>query len=229
MLRYIEDESDKETLQESQQIPPPPISQIQQVESDQYWLPAMQPNLGMNNVHGREEDLHNYLPGSPNGMVAQYGVVGGCGNANFSGNSQECGGMMGQNSNQNCLIDTYETSLKDYSNAFRSTPYSSPAHPGMDSDSGLGNEEEDKGINWGSVLSLSSQSELDPLNNNSFEAETWQSSQSLDGSSSVGDGMDMSGHSGYDDIGWKLSADDVLKAFPSDEGLFCGISQVDTC
>ena len=28
-------------------------------------------------------------------------------------------------------------------------------------------------INWGSVLSLGSQSELDPLNNNSFAVETW--------------------------------------------------------
>jgi len=25
---------------------------------------------------------------------------------------------------------------------------------------------------------------------------------------------------GFDDIGWKLSADDVLKAFPNDENLF---------
>merc|ERR1712241_774136 len=30
-------------------------------------------------------------------------------------------------------------------------------------------------INWGSVLSLGSQSELDPLNNNSFAVETWPS------------------------------------------------------
>merc|ERR1712203_549819 len=30
-------------------------------------------------------------------------------------------------------------------------------------------------INWGSVLSLGSQSDLDPLNNNSFAVETWPS------------------------------------------------------
>jgi len=27
-------------------------------------------------------------------------------------------------------------------------------------------------------------------------------------------------HPHFDDIGWKLSADDVLKAFPNDENLF---------
>lgn len=42
------------------------------------------------------------------------------------------------------------------------TPYPSPCS--SDSDSGLG--EDSRSINWGSVLSLSSQSDLDPLNNN---------------------------------------------------------------
>merc|ERR1711879_868388 len=49
--------------------------------------------------------------------------------------------------------------------------YSSPAHPGSDLDSGI--SDEDRGINWSSVLSLSSQSELDPLNNNTFATEAW--------------------------------------------------------
>jgi len=34
--------------------------------------------------------------------------------------------------------------------------------------------------------------------------------------------LDISGQSFVDDIGWKLSADDVLKAFPSDEQIFVG-------
>merc|ERR1711971_1128129 len=75
--------------------------------------------------------------------------------------------------------------------------------------------EEERGINWSSVLSLSSQSDLDPINNNSF-AESWTpSSQELTD-------VDLSQHS-FDDINWKLtpvSADDVLKAFPNDENLF---------
>jgi hypothetical protein len=90
----------------------------------------------------------------------------------------------------------------------------------MEVDSGLGSGDEDRGINWGSVLSLSSQSELDPMNNNSFSAETWQTSQAVGSSGGGSDTLDISGHNGFDDIGWKLSADDVLKAFPSDEGLF---------
>lgn len=55
----------------------------------------------------------------------------------------------------------------------RATPF--PAPPGFpDNDSGYGETESEKSpdfsrpINWGSVLSLSSQSALDPLNNNDF-------------------------------------------------------------
>merc|ERR1719225_611110 len=134
-------------------------------------------------------------------------------------------------------------------------------------------------INWGSVLSLGSQSELDPLNNNSFAVETWpttticgsslvstsstttstptsgttaitslnsgspctnspiqngitgpQSSQQIHSTSNTMSplpplnlsDLDISGQSFVDDIGWKLSADDVLKAFPSDEQIFVG-------
>merc|ERR1739844_464755 len=72
-------------------------------------------------------------------------------------------------------ISPYENTLKDFNSAFRSTPYSSPAHPGSDMDSGLGDVDMDRGINWSSVLSLTSgsQSELDPLNNNTFATEAW--------------------------------------------------------
>lgn len=132
-------------------------------------------------------------------------------------------------------------------------------------------------INWGSVLSLGSQSELDPLNNNSFAVETWptttvcgsipvstssttstpisnssvltslnsgslctNSQNGVSGSQTSSSqvhptqntltplpplnlsDLDISGQSFVDDIGWKLSADDVLKAFPSDEQIFVG-------
>merc|ERR1739844_327153 len=72
-------------------------------------------------------------------------------------------------------VSPYENTLKDFNSAFRSTPYSSPAHPGSDMDSGLGDVDMDRGINWSSVLSLTSgsQSELDPLNNNTFATEAW--------------------------------------------------------
>lgn len=103
----------------------------------------------------------------------------------------------------------FEPPLKDFNSAFRQSSLSSSS----DSDSGV---DEDRGINWSSVLSLSSQSDLDPLNNNSF-TDTWSSS-----APGSGDLTDLSQHS-FDDINWKLtpvSADDVLKAFPGDEQLF---------
>jgi hypothetical protein len=232
MLRYIEDETEKEAVQETQQFvappQPPPPQPMNHMDTDQYWPPSVSSGVGMggvpmtSNMSGNDDDVqqHYGVPGSQNGMVAPYGAVGSCGGTNCTGNGGHCSLMGNQGVNNGGLTDTYETTLKDFNSAFRSTPYSSPAHPGMDVDSGLGSGEEDRGINWGSVLSLSSQSELDPLNNNSFSNETWQSSQSVSGGGSVGDTLDISSHTGFDDIGWKLSAEDVLKAFPSDEGLF---------
>jgi SERTA motif len=57
-------------------------------------------------------------------------------------------------------VPFYEHNLRDLASpAPRLTPFPSPQHPGPDDASGS--------INWGSVLSLSSQSsDLDPLNNN---------------------------------------------------------------
>ena len=236
MLRYIEDESEKEAVQDSHQFvhqaaaaaPQPPQPQppqpINHMDADQYW-PPQPSNVGIGLSSSEEEvqqqqQQQQHYPGSQNGMVSAYGVVGSCGSSNCVANGSHCGMMGGQPSSSGSspgLTDTYETTLKDFNSAFRSTPYSSPAHPGMEVDSGLGAGDEDRGINWGSVLSLSSQSELDPLNNNSFSTDTWQTSTS---SGSGNDTLDISGHSGFDDIGWKLSADDVLKAFPSEDGLF---------
>ena len=109
--------------------------------------------------------------------------------------------------------DGFEAPLKDFNSAFRQTPV--PLLPTPVEPTEVGSEEE-RGINWSSVLSLSSQSDLDPINNNSFTSETWSpSSQELTD-------VDLSQHS-FDDINWKLtpvSADDVLKAFPNDENLF---------
>ena len=168
---------------------------------------------------------------------------------------------------------SYETTLKDFNSAFRSTPYSSPAHPGSDMDSGLGDVDMDRGINWSSVLSLTSgsQSELDPLNNNTFATEAWpntantpttlsgtvvqtqhspgttqltdissstvsltsrpsspilseyctaNTTSSITCTTNTTNTVNGTSHHHFDDIGWKLSADDVLKAFPNDENLF---------
>jgi hypothetical protein len=86
----------------------------------------------------------------------------------------------------------YEHSLRDLaSTAPRATPFPSPAHPSTDSDSA-------GSINWGSVLSLSSQSDLDPLNNNGSN------------SSSLLDEFDTELLPS-----WRLSGDDVLKSVPA--------------
>ncbi|KAF4516745.1 hypothetical protein B566_EDAN008436 [Ephemera danica] len=86
----------------------------------------------------------------------------------------------------------YEHSLRDLASpAPRATPFPSPVHPSSDSDSA-------GTINWGSVLSLSSQSDLDPLNNNGS------------GSSSLLDEFDAELLPS-----WRLGCDDVLKPVPA--------------
>ena len=258
MLRYIEDETDKEAVQEAaNQFPNnSPMDQTaaaaqQETQQQQYWPPN-----SMNQVVVS-------TPPPPSSMAGPVGPppsVGGGGSGGESGgapiyppmaptgpaNQQPPPIFSAPNSRE---LEPYENTLKDFNSAFRSTPYSSPAHPGSDLDSGI--SDEDRGINWSSVLSLSSQSELDPLNNNTFATEAWPNtantpttlSSMTDLSASVASvssqpatPMDtncssiavssaagttaVNPHQGFDDIGWKLSADDVLKAFPNDENLF---------
>lgn len=127
------------------------------------------------------------------------------------------------------IVPQYEQNLRDLSSSGRATPFPGAGHSNYDTDSGVGDDESGRGINWGSVLSLSSQSDLDPLNNN----ELYPSSPSHSSSSSFGlapgdsDGSlgllgDVElGHE-FDDFlpSWKLtplSADDILKSVPSSE------------
>ncbi|CAH1181550.1 unnamed protein product [Phyllotreta striolata] len=62
----------------------------------------------------------------------------------------------------------YEQSLRDMNCSGRATPF--PSNP-PDNDSGLGDDETTRPINWGSVLSLTSQTDLESLNNNELYAE----------------------------------------------------------
>lgn len=62
----------------------------------------------------------------------------------------------------------YEQSLRDMNCSGRATPFPSST---PDNDSGLGDDEMTKPINWGSVLSLTSQTDLESLNNNELYAE----------------------------------------------------------
>jgi hypothetical protein len=102
----------------------------------------------------------------------------------------------------------YEHSLRDLASpAPRATPFPSPAHPGIDDSA--------SSINWGSVLSLSSQSDLDPLNNNSGA-----------GSTSLLDDLDS------DLPSWRLtpltSADQVLKSVPTEPRSVVGEELMDS-
>ena len=65
---------------------------------------------------------------------------------------------------------TYENSLREMtSSSGRATPF--PATPTADTDSGIGDDDSTRPINWGSVLSLTSQTDLESLNNNELYAE----------------------------------------------------------
>ncbi|XP_068895942.1 uncharacterized protein tara isoform X2 [Tenebrio molitor] len=68
----------------------------------------------------------------------------------------------------------YEQSLREMTcSSGRATPFPSAA---PDTDSGLGDDEMTRPINWGSVLSLTSQTDLESLNNNELYAELGLSS-----------------------------------------------------
>ncbi|CAB3374865.1 Hypothetical predicted protein [Cloeon dipterum] len=84
-------------------------------------------------------------------------------------------------------VPFFEPSLRDLASpAPRVTPFPSPAHPGAE-------ESVSSSINWSSVLSLSSQSDLDPLNNNGAAS-----------AGALGDDLDNE---------WRLGSDDsVLKS-----------------
>jgi hypothetical protein len=258
MLRYIEDETDKEAVQEAaNQFPNnSPMDQTaaaQQETQQQYWPPN-----SMNQVVSTPppSSMAGGLPpsgGPGSGPGGESGApIYPMASTGLPASQQPPPIFSAPNSRE---LEPYENTLKDFNSAFRSTPYSSPAHPGSDLDSGI--SDEDRGINWSSVLSLSSQSELDPLNNNTFATEAWPNTantpttlssmtdlsasvsasvssrpatpmdtncSSIAVSSAAGAGSTVAGvnpvHQGFDDIGWKLSADDVLKAFPNDENLF---------
>lgn len=122
----------------------------------------------------------------------------------------------------------YEQNFRELTTPLRPTPFPSPAHPGCDpgcdADSGLGDDDSMRGINWGSVLSLSSQSDLDPLNNNELFPASPPSGPPSPAPSTHSDSLGLLGD---DDLGhefddflpsWKLtplSADDLLKSVPS--------------
>jgi len=131
--------------------------------------------------------------------------------------------------NTNNTAGGFDAPLKDFNSAFRQSPSSLPpasANSTAASQQPESGDEERNGINWSSVLSLSSQAELDPLNNNTYtESHHHQIQQGLWPGTLTPTGdmtdMDLSHHS-FDDISWKLSpisADEVLKAFP-EENLF---------
>jgi len=124
-------------------------------------------------------------------------------------------------------ITPYDHPLKEAQSG-RATPF---PLSGPDTDSGFGDEDCTRPINWGSVLSLSSQSALDPLNNNDlFTTQT--TSMAITQSSNTTTLTSSSSTTNWEynlldmDLGlgpeltellpsWKLtplSADDILKS-----------------
>lgn len=76
----------------------------------------------------------------------------------------------------------YEHSLRDFATpSGRQTPFpsASASSANGDADSGIGDDDSGRGINWGSVLSLTSQTDLEPLNNNELYAELGLSNNDL--------------------------------------------------
>jgi len=81
--------------------------------------------------------------------------------------------------------------------------------------------DDERGINWSSVLSLTSQTELDPLNNNSYSDHSNVTSWASSGPSLSE--LDLS-QTSFEDVSWKVSnlptvTDELMKTFP-EENLF---------
>lgn len=87
-------------------------------------------------------------------------------------------------------ISSYEHNLREFATpSGRQTPFPSSSATsttgdvessiGDDADSGIGDDDAGRGINWGSVLSLTSQTDLEPLNNNELYAELGLSNNDL--------------------------------------------------
>merc|ERR1719376_1050632 len=215
MLRYIEDESEKEAMHESQQFgaaaaaaaaaalppaavtgppPPPPVGvapqqQQQQVvvnasspsmDTDQYWPPS--PSSSSSAVTTSSDATSSYSMSTAAAaavsapMASSYmstTTVGSGGGMLVS--SAASGSLPASGVTSNNGLDTYDTALKDFNSAFRSTPYSSPIHPGgggseatnvgdvnnltadglnLSLTSSTTASDERGSINWGSVLSL---------------------------------------------------------------------------
>ncbi|KAK6635177.1 hypothetical protein RUM44_000428 [Polyplax serrata] len=100
---------------------------------------------------------------------------------------------------------SYRAGPEFYEQSGRATPFPMLGS-GCDTDSGMGDDDNARSINWGSVLSLSSQSDLDPMNNNELYSD----------SSATQDLVHE-----FDDFlpSWKLtpvSAEEVLKSASSE-------------
>lgn len=74
--------------------------------------------------------------------------------------------------------NSYEHSLREMTTSSgRATPFPTAV---PDGDSGIGDDELTRPINWGSVLSLTSQTDLESLNNNDLYAELGLSSEPME-------------------------------------------------
>jgi hypothetical protein len=214
MLRAIEDESEKDAAQDryeqqqQQQQQQHHHHQRQQMELDPFWsppphvLPQLEAADG-ENTQSRPEVYHHHHALENSGHL-----------------SDDMASPATPSASPHPSSFDNDESLKGFDGEFRPTPFSSPVHhqeeenmcgggddASMVEASPVEEMEEDRGINWGSVLSLSSQSELDATFGG---ADTWSATSTTASSTTAS--------ADVEDIGWKLSADDVLRAFPPPGG-----------
>ncbi|XP_059618842.1 uncharacterized protein LOC132263207 [Phlebotomus argentipes] len=140
--------------------PPPPQSPHPADYHPQYRAPAL---------HHAPPEIHYGSPESPPGFQAPY--------------NGRAATPAPPNLPFNDSLPPYDHHpLRDAHSGGRATPFPAAGLP--DTDSGYGDEDCTRPINWGSVLSLSSQSALDPLNNNDLFTTTSTSTPAASSSTS---------------------------------------------
>jgi len=240
MLRYIEDEIEKDAIAEGQLLaaaaaaaaatPPPPPS-APPLPSP---LQALQQQQSASSTAADNAD-HYWPPSSVTAVTTAENYS----STTYLSTTTTTSTAMATDTS----LAATTAPLKDFNSAFRSASYSHDTATTSDvTTDGLSlttltstttsTTDDRTGINWGSVLSLGSQSELDPLNNNSFNTDggwaatsvaTANTSSAVAATTSSQQSvtlteLDLPGQS-FDDISWKLAgSDDVLgslKSFPS--------------
>jgi len=221
MLRYIEVESTTEQRHHAESIGY--CNQDIGLEQSPYWnstpvsnfTPPLTPNPYRENSNSSSTSGNNTASYSSQNSSSQ-SRTSSCGNFdaplkdfNSAFRQSSPSSMMTSASSISCNIGPNSTEATSSSLAITST---SSTQISLD---------DERGINWSSVLSLTSQNELDPINNNSYSEQS--SSAGWTSSSPSLSELNLS-QTSFEDVSWKVAnlpivADDLMKTFP-EENLF---------